>query len=236
MEKLAGTVDISSLMNLKQLPSNSTVESIMNAMTPALRARSRVMEAFLRSVAMQFAYNYAQFTPLSDRIAELGVGGITLDDFDFDAGTLIPDYIHNEDFTLQDDENGQKVTTISPEALTRGPRPRWERAQELLRRLVFKVNPGSLLNSAQMERTLIYFQLTRAGIMDPITLMEQLNIPNIGVEKLPDDVRTVLERIQWCMSIGLMMNVNAAGRKSSGQEPPQVQQQSDGAVRVSESG
>lgn len=74
---------------------------------------------------------------------------------------------------------------------------------------------------------MLYFQLTRAGYMDPITLMEQLNIPNIGVETLPDDVRTVLDRLKWCQENGLTASVgpagaSAAGRKASGQEAPRI--------------
>lgn len=220
MEKLAGTTDIAPLMNLKQLPSNSTVESILNAMTPALRYRSRILEDFQRDMAMQFAYNASEFYSLSFRVATLGPGGITADDFDFDPGTLLPDHVHTSDYNSEG--------LITPEALQRGPLPRYERAREFLRQFIFKISPGSLLNSAQMERTLIYFQLARAGVIDPITLMEQLNIPNIGIENLPDNVRTVLDRIKWCQQNDLMMNVNAAGRKASGQQAPQI--------KVSESG
>jgi hypothetical protein len=220
MDKLAGTADIAPLMNLKQLPSNSTVESILNAMTPALRFRSRVLEDFQRKMAMQFAYNASEFYTLSFRVAILGPGGITSDDFDFDPGTLMPDYVHISDY------NSEAV--ITPEALQRGPLPRYERAREFLRQFIFKISPGSLLNSAQMERTLIYFQLSRAGVLDPITLMEQLNIPNIGVENLPDNVRTVIDRIAWCQQNGLMMNTTAVGRKASGQDQPRI--------KVSESG
>lgn len=220
MEKLAGTVDVGPLMNLKQLPSNSTVESILNAMTPGLRFRSRILEAFQRELAMQFAYNATEFYTMTMRVMELGAGAITMDDFDFDPGTLVPDFVHSKDYGPDG--------AITQDAFARGPLPRYDRAQEFMRQFVFKISPGSLLNSAQMERTLIYFQLARAGILDPITLMEQLNVPNIGVESLPDDVRTILDRIQWCQKNGLMMDVNAAGRKASGQQAPQI--------KVSESG
>jgi hypothetical protein len=213
MEKLAGTTDISQLMNLKQLPQQSTVESIINTMTPGLRFRSRIMEAFMRQVAIQFAYNATEFYTLPYRVAILGPGGITQDDFDFDPGSLLPDYVHPGDF---------KEGMITPDALQRGPLPRYHRAQAFLLSLIYKVAPGSLLNSAQAERTLLYFQLWRAGAIDTITLLEQVNVPNIGIEKLPDDVRTVLDRLQWCQQVGLMPNVNPAGRKASGQDQPRV--------------
>lgn len=110
----------------------------------------------------------------------------------------------------------------------RGPLPRYDRTREWMRQLVFKITPGSLLNSAQLDVTLMYFQLFRAGVIDPITLMEKMNIPNIGVEKIPSQVRTILERLAWCQMVGLVPNISAAGRKASGQEPPEI--------KVSESG
>jgi len=67
---------------------------------------------------------------------------------------------------------------------------------------------------------MIYLQLTRAGWMDIFTLWEILGIPNIGV--LPDNVRTIPERLLYMQQLGLAGDVNAAGRKASGQEPPRV--------------
>ena len=214
MSELSGTSDLQQVMGLKQIPATTTIESILNAQTPALRLRSRILEAFQRQVAMQFAYNATEFYTLTFRVNILGAGGIVLDDFDYDPGSLLPDYAHVDDYN--------SAGEITPEAMSRGPLPRYNRSQEFLRQFIFKITPGSLLNSAQMERTMIYFQLARAGIIDPITLMEQLNIPNIGVENLPPEVRTVLDRIAWCQANGLMMSVNPAGRKASGQESPRI--------------
>jgi hypothetical protein len=67
---------------------------------------------------------------------------------------------------------------------------------------------------------MIYLQLTRAGWMDIFTLWEILGIPNIGV--LPDNVRTIPERLLYMQQLGLGGDVNAAGRKASGQSPPRV--------------
>lgn len=214
METLSGKIDITKMMNLNQLPSNSTVESILNSMTPALRFRSRILEAFARELAMQLAYNFTQYYTLPMRVAILGPAGQTQDDFDYDPGTLMPDFTSDRDYTSDG--------AISPEAFLRGPAPRYNRAKEFLRRFIFKIAPGSLLNAAQVEQKLIYLQLTRAGWMDIFTLWEVLGIPNIGV--LPDNVRTIPERLQYQASIGLTGNVNPAGRKASAQEPPRIVQ------------
>jgi hypothetical protein len=56
--------------------------------------------------------------------------------------------------------------------------------------------------------------------MDIFTLLETLGIPNVG--PLPDDVRTIVDRLQYQASLGLSMAANAAGRKATGQETPRI--------------
>jgi hypothetical protein len=212
MKELSGVADLGQLMSLKQIPSNDSVEAIIHSMTPAIRFRSRILEAFTRELAMQLAYDFSQFYTLPMRVVELGPGGVVQDDFDFDPGSMLPDFVHDSDYA----QDG----SIVPESLLRGPMPRWNRAKEFLRRFVFKISPGSWLNSAQVEQKMIYLQLTRAGWMDIFTLWEILGIPNIGV--LPDNVRTIPERLLYMQQLGLGGDVNAAGRKASGQSPPRV--------------
>ena len=212
MKELSGIADLSAMSKLGQMPSASTIESIVNAMTPALRLRSRIMEAFTRQLAMSIAYGFSQFYSLTRRVTVLGPNGATLDDFDFDPGSLVPDFIHEKDY---DKQGG-----ITPDAIIRGPLPRWDRCREFLRHLVFKISPASLLSSAQTEQRMIYLQLARAGWMDIFTLWETLGIPNIGV--LPDNVRTIPERLAYQQQIGLSGDVSASGRKASGQEIPRL--------------
>jgi hypothetical protein len=71
-----------------------------------------------------------------------------------------------------------------------------------------------------VEQKLIYLQLARAGWMDIFTLWEILGIPNIGV--LPDNVRTIPERLIYQQALGLTGIVSPAGRKASGQETPRL--------------
>jgi len=67
-------------------------------------------------------------------------------------------------------------------------------------------------------------------VIDPITLLEKLNIPNIG--ELPGSPKTILERMAASSEQGYVGAVTAAGRKASAQALPQMRP--DG--RVSESG
>lgn len=219
IDMLSGVADLRHLMQLNQMPSSTTMESIVNSMSPILRLKSRIMEAFIREVAYQYMFNFSQFYSIEQITAMLGLAGITLDNFDFDPGTSVPDFLFSDM-----DPQGK----IKPEAIANGPRPRYQRAREFLRMFTFKIQPGSWLQSAELESTMFYFQLVRAGIMDPISLLEKLNVPNIGTEILPPTARTILQRIAWCQQNGLMMDVNAAGRKASGGESPRI--------KVSESG
>ena len=184
----------------------------MRAMTPAIRFRSRIMEAFTRTFAQQLAYNFTEFYTFPVRVTILGPGGITQDDFDFDPGTMMPDYVHMDDF----DVDGN----LKPQSLLRGPLPKYNRAKEFLRRFAFKIQPGSLLSAAQTEQKLVYLMMWRGGIIDTYTLWEIFNVPNIG--NLPDGVRTVPERIQWCQNNGLGGNVSPEGRKAGTDQGPRV--------------
>jgi hypothetical protein len=220
MRSLAGISGIDAVLRLQQLPEAETIEKLMEASTGPVRARSKELEAFMREFAMQRAFDFTQYYTVSQRIAIAGADGITIEDFDFDPGSLVPAYI-GSDY----DSSGH----LRPDAHD-FVRPRLDRANDFLRYITYHVTPGSLLKSAKIADQLMYLQLFRAGILDPITLMEKLEIPNIGE---PAGVpKTIVARMQWAAQNGLMGQVSAAGRKSSGQKPPK--QKSSGAI--SESG
>ena len=218
MEALSGVRDLSQMMKLNQMPSGDTIERLIEAMTPSVRGRSRVIEAFMREFAMIAAYNFAQFYTLPMRLAILGPYGITREDFDYDPQSLIPDFVHSQDF----DHRGLPTN----DALTRGPMPRYQRAREFLRQFTYHIAPGSLLSSSQIEQKLIYMQLARAGLVDHWTLLTILNIPNVG--EPPAGAETITQRLQAEQAMGIGMQVSAAGRKASGQEMPRM--------KISESG
>jgi hypothetical protein len=215
---LSGARDVSGILNLNQLPSSSSVERLMEAMTPEIRLRSKILEAFSREFATITAYNLAQFYTVSMRMTILGPDGVSLEDFDYDPGVLIPDYVHADDF----DERGKP--TIA--AMARGPLPRYNRAKEFLRQFSMHIAPGSLLNASEITMKLLFLQLARAGWVDIWTLLDKLGVPNVG--KPPEGANTITERLQKQNEMGLGMQESAAGRKASGQEMPRL--------KVSESG
>jgi len=212
MRELSGLSDMSQLLRLNQLPSADSIDKMIQSMTPLVRSRSRMFEAFMREFATMLSYNFAQFYTLPMRLKILGEDGVTPEDFDFDPGSMIPDFVHEQDF----DRDGN----IRPEALVRGPLPRYDRAREALRQFTFHVAPGSLLSASEIERKLMYLQFFRAGIIDMWTLADVWNIPNMGSP--PQGANTIPERLRAQQQMGIGETVSPAGRKASGQELPRI--------------
>lgn len=211
-KELSGTQELSSLAQLGQIPSSETIERMIESFSPAIRLRSRVMEAFLREVAMITLMNFFQWYTQAQRIAVLGPKGLTFEDFDFDPGTLIPDMLS---MGMMDGSGN--------------PLPRYERARTFIRYFTYQVAPGSLLAASEVTDKLMYLQLTRMGIMDPATLMEKLKVPNLGLP--PDFPSGIIERLQALQQMGVGLAPGPAsgggqgggpGRPASGQAMPRM--------------
>lgn len=217
MDDVSGVVDLKNLNSLNQIPSTETVDKMIESKSWLLQGRSRVIEAFMREFAEQMLYNFSQFYDVKKRYTILGPAGITAEDFDFDPGTFIPDFVHAEDF----DQFGG----ITASAMSRGPLPRYDRAREVIRQMHFFVAPGSLLSASDVTRKMLYLQLYREGMVDMWTMADVLGIPNYGVP--PDGAKTIPERLVAQMMMGMGAGVpppggapSGPGRPPSGQVPP----------------
>ncbi len=197
---LAGTQELSSLVQLGQIPSSETIERMVESWSPAIRLRSRCMEAFLREFAMMTLMNFFQFYTTPMRVAILGPKGQTFEDFDFDPGTLIPDMLS---MGFMDDMGN--------------PLPRYERAREFIRFFAYQIAPGSLLAASEVTDKLMYLQLTRMGIMDPATLMQKLGVNNLGLP--PDLPDGILPRLQWFQQQGIGLAPGPASGGGAGGGP-----------------
>lgn len=222
MRNLSGAEDVTNFAKVAQIPASETVERIMEAMSPAIRARSRTLEAFLRPLAQMVLANFMEFYTQAKTVRILGPNGAVLEQFDLDPGTLVPDYIHSEDFDA--------FGNLTPKARERGPRSRYDRALTFMGSFNFVIQPGSLLAASEVTRKLMYLQLARAGYLDAVTLLETLGVPNLGVP--PDMPTDVIGRLKWQAANGIGMSANSAGRKATAQQMPQMR--SDG--KISESG
>lgn len=222
MYHLSGVQDVTQLMRLNQMPSDNTIETLLSAMSPDIRGRSRAIEGYMSELSQMLLYGFAQFYTLPRRLAVLGPQGQTLDDWDFDPDSFLPAYMPS-DF----DAAGR----VKPSILD-NPRPRFDRAKELERQLHFYVKPGSLLESASSTEKMMAIQLARMGYLDMWTLHERLGTQNLGEVpqgSIMDRLELQAQKLQG-MAVG-PAGASAAGRKASGQEPPSL-----GPNGVSESG
>jgi hypothetical protein len=245
-EDLAGTANLQSLQQLGQMPSADTIQKYYDSLTPELKMEGRYLEAFIRDLAEMVKCNIFQYESKARRILLLGDAGKTLSDFDYDPDTLVP---------------AMAVTDprYIPELDLKHTRD--ERAKFFHKLFTFSVAPHSILALHAQEEKMMYLQLSRQGYMDFWTLMEMLEIPNVGsppplpwpvrdwtpqkdpitgmILPPPMEVRvptTITERLLAQQQMGIGQVASPAGRKASGEEPPHMESK-DGGTRttVSES-
>src|SRR5204863_438108 len=241
----------STLDALQQAAANQSfdpeqIEAFMNALSPEMKLEGRRVEVGLRELAEMQKANIFQFYDQKKRMAVLGDAGMTLADFDYDPGNLIP--------AMAPTDSGYHPELDSN-------RDQKDRAQFFLQLFTFYVTPNSLLALNAKSEQLKYVQLARAGLCDRWTLWEKLEIPNGGsppLMLLPSDEQgtppdpalmeavaaglvpnmsidpntgqlltlrvptTITERLQAEMQLfGGGMTVGSAGRSASRRHPPQ---------------
>jgi len=239
-DQMSGTANLQRLMDLGQLPSGDTIEKYHNALTPKLKMQGRAMEAHLREIAEMIKCNIFQYYSLSKRVMILGEVGKTLSDFDYDPETLVP--------SMKAGDEGY-VPELDAEL------SRDERAKFFHKLFTFYVDPHSILAMHAQEDKMLYLQLSRQGYIDYWTLLEKLEIPNVGTPPpipLPQrnwtptkdpqtgvimppvmEIRlpvTITEKLQAQSQLGLGMAASPAGRPASGGAPPQIESK-DGGTR-----
>ena len=213
MKELSGTQELTSLVQMGQIPSSETIERMIESFSPAIRLRSRVMEAFLREFAMITLSNFMQFDTVAMRTAMLGPKGLTMEDADYDPGNPIPDMLNE-----------------GKQGADGNPLPLHERARAFLRNFTYEIAPGSLLAASEITDKMMYLQLSRMNMVDPITVLEKLGINNIGAP--PEAGDTIMSRLQWfAQQQSMQMPVGPAGatsqqphsgRKASAQAMPRI--------------
>ena len=163
---LAGTANLSALLQLRQLPSADTIQKYYEALTPEIRSEARAVEAFLRDLSEMVKVDYFQFLSTAKRVQILGGGGATLNDFDFDPGQMVP--------ALKPGDTGY-TPELDADNTTRDQRAQWFHKQFL-----FVVAPNSVLAIDATERKMMRVQLAREGYYDFWSLHETLETPNVG--------------------------------------------------------
>lgn len=221
LQKIAGTADPSAMASLAQIPSDDTIDTIMKAMTPGVRLRSRILEGCYKELAEQYLYCQAEFDTISKRMAMLGPSGVTAEDFDYDPKTFIPD-------DVPDGSPGDIAST--EDALgTDTPRPRYVRAKAMLQSIVCKFDPSSLLNTAAQQDLMKYFMLAKMGYISVFTLLEKMGVQNFAPPGLviPSDE---IGRLALQQKLGIGLIANSQGRKATDQAPPSLGQSGNGPI------
>jgi hypothetical protein len=222
-KNLAGTADVSQMAQLAQIPSDDTIDTIMKAMTPGARLRSRILEGFMKELAEMYLYCIAEFETLPKRIAKFGPSAITTEDMDFDPKTFIPD-------NIPDGDPGD-IASFTDALGTDEPMPRYARARLMLESFAYNYKPGSLLNSAAQQDRMEDLLLSKMGYLSVFTLMENLGKMNFAPPSIivPN---SELERLQLQQQLGIGMIANAQGRKATDSAPPQVSNDGGGDVTL----
>ena len=89
-DKQSGAIDVTGMMAKKQMPGGDTIEQARDSAGTAFRLKSRHMEPFVRAAATQMLSCVFQYYSREQRMKILGPTGITIQDFDYDPGTMIP--------------------------------------------------------------------------------------------------------------------------------------------------
>ena len=218
MEEQSGTASMKAFSQLGQVPSTETVDKIIESMTPLVRARSRSMEVFIREFAMMLASMFMQFYDVDLRLRILGAEGMVAEDWTYRQGDLMPDHLDDDDYETVVGPDGTASQFLKDAAKQRGPDPDHIRNREFLRFFDFNIAPGSLLDAATITKKLLYLQLSRMGLVDHWTMLEELGVANVG--KPPAWATDITKRLQAERLMGLGPINSTVGRPPTAQAMP----------------
>lgn len=223
MDEISGVANMTALTQLQQAPGADSIERMMEALTPVLRLKGRLLEAFLREMGEMVKCNFFQFYNLPRRVSMLGEAGLDFTDFDFDPGTLVP--------ALSKQDTGY-VQQLDKDLYDRPTRAQW-----FHKNFTFQITPNSLLAISQISRKLMYLQLARMQppLMDRWSLYEVLEIPNGGTP--PGDAITITDRLKAEQVMFPPPGAEPVGRPPTAQQMPSIQEKDQGTRQtISESG
>lgn len=190
--------DMTALAKAQQIPASESVEKILEANGPIVTDISRGMERSLRDLGEMVKVMFFQWYDAKRRFELLGPGGNTVEDYDYDPGSMIPSHLPGEDWTKP------------------SPMSAAERLRKFHAQFSFRVVPNSLHQITQMSRKLMFVQLWRAGYpIDPWTMGEQLDIPfgpsPEGADSIHDRwMAWLAENSQFTATIQALAQVRAA--------------------------
>ncbi len=227
MGNLSGSTDLSALTKLKQVPAQASIDTIIQSMSPQLRMRGRLIEFAIRELAHMLKFGFLQWYNAPRRMAILGADGLTLEDFDYDPGNLIPDgggFLRN----LTDTDGN--VNPEEQEVQGFAGKTKLERAVKHAGNFTFYVTPNSMLQFQLLQKKSEAIMLRTMGEIDHNTFLEIMEVPNIsGINK------ALMSEIDQKMQALAQATAGSPGRPATNQQAPSLEQKGGGpgeATRV----
>jgi hypothetical protein len=177
---IIGSQDVLALTKAKQIPSEGTMEKMLQMAGPLSQDMAREMEQAMRDAGDLRRWLNCQFRTKKDVLRMLGDDGLSIAKVDFDPISLVPSHLEGEDPTKP-----SSYTLI-------------ERAKEVCSQTVYHVIPGSMARMTQSyQKQMLILLMKQTGFpVDPWTLADLWEIDNFGPK--PDDGDTILKRwILW---------------------------------------
>lgn len=175
MDHQVGVADVSSLLELQQVPSADSTERLLQAQGPLSTDYARELERAITEFGFLAGWNFLQYDTMKKRLQILGQDGLSFTDWQHDPGNILPVEVPGV----------PKDSGIMQRGLVFG------------RQFTFLVVPNSIFEFTDTQDKLFKFQLWRDGRfpMDPQTLAESWNLGNFG-EVLKG--KTIMERwLEW---------------------------------------
>lgn len=96
-DRQSGAFDSAGMSRKNQVPGGDTVEQFRDSAQTIFRLDSRHIEPFMRNSGTQFVSNIFQYWSRDQRMYMLGKDGLTWEDFDYNAGSMVPWSVRKED-------------------------------------------------------------------------------------------------------------------------------------------
>lgn len=180
LDFLLGISEIDALMQLKQMPQSDSLDKLIGASSSLIIDIARNMESAICQLGELWKAMAMEFCTTRERVQLLGEDGLTMEDFDFDPGNMIPSHLDGEDPT-------------KPSRATQS-----ERARTHLDSFQFTIVPNSLTQLTSIAKKLTTLQIWRdkSFPMDPWTFQKEMELPSLGPE--PPGSKNMMDRwIAW---------------------------------------
>lgn len=165
----SGVLGLQQLAQMKQMPAADTMEQYKEALSPLLKLRSRSIEISLSELAEMLKVGFFQYYDAPRRMQIIGQDGISMEDFDYDPGTMVPE----------------------------GDQPRDKRAEEHFGKFTFSIAPNSFLSVSHTTQKMMIMQLFRANGIDIWSMWDAMDLIDIGqkpAETIPERMEWAHQR------------------------------------------